>query len=86
MKTVRVKENVVIEIIPEYALPVENWYSVAFAAECMEAPDEVEQDWTYNPESGEFSAPVEPAPEPIPSADVTTSEMAAAITEGVNSI
>ena len=57
MKTVRLKNNVVREIIPDYATPVEQWYGAEFAAQCMEAPDEVEQRWTYDPTSGTFLAP-----------------------------
>ena len=45
MKTVRLNENKVQEIIPDYALPVEKWYGKTFAAECMDAPDGVEQGW-----------------------------------------
>lgn len=63
MKTVRLKDNIVVEIIPEYALPVEKWYGPAFAKQCMEAPDEVEQNWLYDPETGSFSEPVSPEPE-----------------------
>lgn len=62
MKTVRLKDNIVVEIIPEYALPVEKWYGSAFAEQCLEAPDEVEQNWAYNPETGAFSVSVEPEP------------------------
>lgn len=47
MKIVRLKNGSVYEIIPEYALPVEEFYSPEFAAQCMEAPDEVEQHWGY---------------------------------------
>lgn len=57
MKTVRIKKGKVCEIIPDYALPVEQWYGAEFAAQCVEAPDEVEQHWTYDPTSGTFSAP-----------------------------
>lgn len=64
MKTVRLKDNIVVEIIPEYALPVEKWYGAAFAEQCMEAPDEVEQNWAYNPETGSFVEPVAPGQEP----------------------
>lgn len=66
MKTVRIEDGIVVEVIPEYALPVDKWYGAAFAAQCMEAPDEVEQHWTYNAETGEWSepAPYEPEPEP----------------------
>ena len=45
MKTVRVDNGAVAEIIPQYATPVEQWYGAAFAALCTEAPDEVEQNW-----------------------------------------
>lgn len=71
LKTVRIKNNIVVEIIPEYALPVEKWYGTAFAAQCVEAPDEVDQHWTYDPESCIFSAPTiqEPAPEPAPTTE-----------------
>lgn len=70
MKTVRIKGNEVREIIPEYALPVEKWYGAAFAAECMEAPDEVEQGWVYDPVTGVFSEFVEtPETELEPTAD-----------------
>lgn len=72
MKTVLLKENKVREIIPDYALPVEKWYGAAFAAECMEAPDEVEQGWVYDPEAMTFSAPEE-APETVP--EPTTEEI-----------
>ena len=56
MKTVLLKENVVYEIIPDYALPVEKWYGFEFATQCINAPDEVEQNWVYDPETGRFSA------------------------------
>ena len=63
MKTVKLTGNVVQEIIPDYALPAEKWYGAAFAAECVEAPDEVQQGWAYD--AGTFAPPGEPpAPEP----------------------
>lgn len=75
MKVVRLKNNIVFEIIPEYALPVEKWYGTDFAAECVEAPDEVEQHWVYDPETGVFSEPPEsPEPEPIPDNPEPTSD------------
>lgn len=55
MKTVFVRNSTVIEIIPDYALPVEKWYGAEFASQCVEAPDEVEQGWTRN-EDGSFKA------------------------------
>ena len=70
MKIVLVKENKVREIIPEYALPVEKWYGAAFAAECVEAPDEVEQGWVYDPVTGVFSEFAEtPESEPEPTTE-----------------
>lgn len=86
MKTVRLKNNVVMEIIPDYALPVEKWYGAAFAAECMEAPDEVEQRWVYNLETGTFSEPPVPSDEPTPEEAVTWSSMATSIKEGVDEV
>lgn len=57
MKTVRIKNGTVIEIIPEYALPVEQWYGEAFSAQCMEAPDNVEQGWLYDGAGFHANAP-----------------------------
>ena len=55
MKTVRLQSNVVVEIIPDYALPVAQWYGEAFAAQCVEAPDDVSQGWVYDGEN--FTCP-----------------------------
>ena len=66
MKIVRLDDNVVREVIPEYALPVEKFYGAAFASQCVEAPDEVDQRWILN-EDGSWTNPenvVEPEPEP----------------------
>ena len=57
MKVVRLENNIVKEIIPEYALPVEKWYGPEFASKCKEAPDEVEQRWVYNEETQIFCSP-----------------------------
>lgn len=54
---VRLNKNVVAEIVPEYALPVEMWYGTDFAAQCVEAPDDVEQGMVYDKESKTFSQP-----------------------------
>ena len=70
MKTVRLKENKVQEIIPDYALPAEKWYGAAFAAECVEAPDEVEQGWVYDPVSMLFSPAPDHEPEPSLESDL----------------
>lgn len=56
MKTVRLAANVIVEIIPDYALPVEKWYGEEFAKQCMTCGDEVEYGWYYDPETDTFSA------------------------------
>ena len=67
MKIVRISNGIVQEIIPVAAAPVERWYGAAFAALCVEAPDEVEQNWIYDRETGSFFPPAaEPKP-PRPS-------------------
>lgn len=64
MKTVYLNEdNTIREIIPEYALPPEKWYSEAFARRCVEVQDDVEQGWRYNPETGQATPDTRP-PEP----------------------
>lgn len=72
---VRVKNGIVMEIIPEYALPVEKWYGADFAKECVEAPDEVEQGWLYDAESGTFSKPSNEEPSAPTSDEPTTEEI-----------
>lgn len=72
MKTVRIKNGIVAEIIPEYALPVADWYGAAFAASCVEAPDEVGQRWTYDPETGTFAAPAPKEDPEEPAGDIET--------------
>ena len=57
MQTVRIENGAVVEIIPEYAMPVETWYGTEFAAKCIEAPDDVAQGWKYNAETKTFSDP-----------------------------
>ena len=69
MKWVRIKDGAVFEIIPESATPVEDWYGADFAAQCVEAPDEVEQRWTYDPETGTFAAPAPAEDHGEPSGD-----------------
>ena len=69
MKVVRLQNNIVVEIIPEYALPVEKWYGAEFAAQCVEAPDNIEQGMVYAHETGTFAEPPKP---PIP--QMTTQE------------
>ena len=50
MKTVYLNEdNTVREIIPEYALPPEKWYSEAFARRCVEVQDDVSRGGATTP-------------------------------------
>lgn len=58
MKIARIENNVIIEIIPEYALPVEKWYGAKFAALCKEVPDNVEPNYVYDPETDSYQPPV----------------------------
>lgn len=76
MKTVRLSDNVVVEIIPDYALPVDQWYGEDFAAQCVEALDNVEQSWVYDKASGQFTPPAPPEP-PAPD-DLTMTQLAVA--------
>lgn len=78
MKTVYLSEdNTVREIILEYALPPEKWYSEAFARHCVEVQDDVEQGWRYNPETGQAAPDTrQPGPE-SPSAEDITLDMLA---------
>lgn len=64
MKNVHIDKNVVLEIIPNYALPAEQWYGPEFATQCVEAPDDVEQGMVYDPDTKTFSVPTAAAPEP----------------------
>lgn len=53
---VKLDNNIVVEIIPEYAIPVEQWYGEDFAKTCVEAPENVEVGWIYNKEDHTFSS------------------------------
>lgn len=71
MKTVRLQHNVVAEIIPWYALPVDAWYPPEFCDQCREAPDEVQQGYAYGSETGAYTAPeAEQEPEPTAEEDL----------------
>ena len=72
MKVVRLIGNTVVEVIPEYALPVEQWYGEEFAKNCIEAPDEVSQRWIYDPKTQTFSEP-----KPISSIPTTEERLSA---------
>ena len=61
-------ENTVQEIIPDIdpvfpGVPIEDRYTPDFVARLIRVPDSVavEQNWLYDPETGEFSEPVEEA-------------------------
>ena len=45
MKIARINSNIIEEIIPSYALPVEKWYGENFASLCEEVPDEAQVGW-----------------------------------------
>ena len=45
MKVARIYENIIQEIIPSYALPVEQWYGETFASFCEEVPDVAQVGW-----------------------------------------
>ena len=88
MKYVKLTNNIVTEIIPQDATPLSEWYPEDFAAQCVEAPNEVEQNWVYDPNTNTFSEPV-PTPTPVdpdPSGAEIYSDIAKAIREGVDSI
>lgn len=57
MKTVRLENGIAAEIIPDYALPVEKWYGPNFAAQCVEAPEDVEQGMEYDADAKTFAWP-----------------------------
>lgn len=66
MKWVYLINGTVHEVLPPEAVPVAEWYGDTFAAGCVEAPDELEQRWTYDEASGKFFPPESnPAPEPL---------------------
>lgn len=57
MKIVYILNGVVREIISDNATPPAQWYGPEFAANCLEAPDEVEQGWEYA--DGMFAPPAD---------------------------
>ena len=72
MKTVRLANNVVVEIIPTYALPIDQWYPADFCAQCREAPDDVQQGYVYHPETDTYTEPeAEQEPEPTEEEDLS---------------
>ena len=73
---VRLQDFIVKEILPGDLDTVRQWYGDAFAESCMEAPEEVGLNWTYDPDTGEFS---EPKDIPQPPSPPTTEERVAAL-------
>lgn len=72
MKMVRLNSNnIVVEIIPEYALPIDNYYPSYFCERCVEAPDEVRENWIYDPNTKSF---VENSEDYIPPNNLTPEE------------
>ena len=66
MKWVYLVNNAVHEVIPDYAIPPDEWYGTEFASHCVEALDEVEQGWVYIKSTNMFTKPPsKPEPEPI---------------------
>lgn len=79
MRIVRVVDSYVREIIPEDATPIENWYPDWFCNQCVEADDEVQQNWYYNGENFYEKGPVVE-----PDIILHASDLANAIRSGVN--
>lgn len=50
-------DNTVREIIPNEARPVAKWYNEEFASHCIEIPDNVYENWEYDPENGQWYEP-----------------------------
>jgi hypothetical protein len=59
MKTVRIQNGVVFEIIPDSAvnIGIAHCYGSEFASQCVEAPDNVQQNYIYNITTNTFSVP-----------------------------
>ena len=70
--TVRLKNNIVVEKIPDYALPVSKWYGEEFARQCVEAPEDVVCGMVYDPATNTFSEPKE---ESVVQKEPTTAEI-----------
>lgn len=85
MKIVHLIENVVSEIIPTYALPVEKWYGVEFAAQCVEAPDNVQPNWTFDAESRTFLEPKPVGPSLAQAQDLRIAESKTKLAEYLES-
>ena len=81
MQVVRLQNGVVKEALPVSSLAdaikyYGNGQENNFTRSCAVVPDEVQQGWIHDPESGEFSPPPEPGP-PVESVDVVTARLGA---------
>lgn len=83
MKIVKLDGNIVREIVPEYAMPIDDYYPNDFVASCVEAPDYVYEGWVYNESDNTFS---EPNNDSDNDDDNIYSDIANAIREGVDSV
>lgn len=86
MKTVYIVDSIVREVVPFGLDQVPKLYNDAFAAQCIEAPDNVQPNWIYDPSTNTFSEPVPTPVDPDPSGAEIYSDIAKAIREGVDSI
>ena len=76
MKIVRLEQNIVREIIPEDVRPLDVYYPPDFCEQCVEAPDEVEQHWVYDPDANTFAPPPEPETPHEPAPDGLAAQVA----------
>lgn len=58
MKTVRINNNIIVETIPDYCLPLEKWYPRSFCEQCIEVDDYVEENMVYNEETNKYEHPI----------------------------
>ena len=76
MKWVRIVDNKVYEIIPEESTTpsIATWYGEEFANLCVEAPDEVMQNWHYEASTGAFMEE-DPSPPGLPESGATVEDI-----------
>lgn len=83
MKVVRLSNNIIVEVIPNEALPVEQWYGPQFASQCVEAPDDTPLGWVYDRETSTFVDPTTIVPEPSAEERIAALESELEFTQGV---
>lgn len=59
MKVVYLLGTTVREIVPFSLEQIPSLYGKQFSQSCIEAPDQVQPNWKYNPITGAFSEPVD---------------------------